>query len=427
MTFDLAPNIAQVLTKLLPQASKFYGAIALVKDYGVSLIKQLPADCEIKVLLGVDLPTPHKVFLDLAAIKNVTLKVYEETNINYHPKVYLIEVEKKWHAFVGSANFTQGGFESNIEMTAHFDDGKQIDFLLEWFNKLFTTSTVVDEVWLAAYDAYCKEREELDTKRRVLLKGFKGRRIKANPISGYNFQGQFFQFVHHDAFSGSKPWDRSKIIVKERIKAADRLYELHKTVFPLIKKKNWNIEPHYVEEHIISSTEHGEYTRDELDAIWLSYNRPEKEVKKLISLFGETQTPLYQMRLQVLLRVDNVAVHLTVGKDGGGWRERDQIAKMLHDESDVRVLTFHKLLKDLSNSFYIEIAKVPVQANSFKEKDDLRKHLAKDNIATYYFIIGTKYRPDDKRISSASIANTVMSDFEQLIPIYKFLTVPVPK
>jgi HKD family nuclease len=121
MTFDLVPRVAQTLTRVLPKATKFYGAVALMNDYGLSLIKQLSSGCKTKLVLGIDLPTPHKVFQELSDMPTVKFTVHQ-TNKAFHPKVYLLEVEKKWHAFVGSANFTQGGFETNIEMT-RIDNG----------------------------------------------------------------------------------------------------------------------------------------------------------------------------------------------------------------------------------------------------------------------------------------------------------------
>lgn len=154
-----------------------------------------------------------------------------------------------------------------------------------------------------------------------------------------------------------------------------------------------------------------EHTGAELRSVWLSYNRPRKEIKKLISIYGETQAPLYQMRLQLLVHLDDIGIHLTIGKDKGGWIERGEIASVARDATGAKLPKLRKLLNALPGGFYTSVADVKTPANSFEKLDDLKMHLYRDDVANHYFLIGTRYRPDDRKLAVVLISNTVMQDF----------------
>lgn len=416
-------KLGDFLRAQIEKADKFYIATALMKEYGLNLLKRAPENCEIRLLLGIDLPTPVSIFEYLLAQDKIKFKVFQEAKRTYHPKVYLIQINNEWQAYVGSANFTQGGFESNVEMTIPVTEKEDIDELLLWFDSVYKKGNNINDAWLVKYQNYFSKANEQKNKGRKLLDQFKNEiEAEKDPLSKFDFNGQFFQYEHHNAFSGRKPRERyDEEIINERLGVKRRLLDLHDLVWPNIKSKKWNIDHHYDSSHIVSSHTHSEGTSDELSALWLSYNRPKKEFKKL----DHDSTPLNQMRLQVLVRYLNVAIHLTVGKDGGGYYERMNIREKLRQHDEYFLPEFLRLLIQLPESYYIRIAGVKKNVHSFKDETELRAFLLTDNLGNHYFIIGRKYIPDAREISKVSIAATVMSDFDRLIPIYKLLTVPV--
>ncbi|MEP1778869.1 phospholipase D-like domain-containing protein [Reichenbachiella sp.] len=417
-------NLGDVLRHQLTKASKFYAATALMKEYGQEMLDKTSESCEVRLLLGIDLPTPLNVLEHLNNKPSIELRVFDDDGKTFHPKVYLLQIDDEWHAYVGSANFTKGGFESNVEMTLAAVDSELTEQLLTWFQNEFENGHVIDEKWLNKYKNYLTEVNELDKRKRQLLKDFKKSRQKTSendPLVKYDFTGQFFQYEHHNAFSGNKPRERNDSgVIDERLEVKRRLLDLHDLVWPEIKAKSWNLNYHYDSNHIVSSHFHSQGTGDELHALWLSYNRPKKEFQKL----DPNSTPLFQMRMQVLVRHLNVAIHLTVGKDGGGYFERKNIYDKLRRHDSSFLESFHGLLTNLPSSFYINVANDQRGVHSVK-KDELPDYLLKDDTDRYYFLFGKAYAPDDHNISEQNIVATVMQDFSKLMPIYELLKVPV--
>lgn len=415
-------SLGDILKHQLAKASKFYVATAMMNDYGLYFLQKAPKTCKTKLVVGIDLPTPVNVFEDLMKDTSLSLRVFQDEKKTFHPKVYLLQIDNQWQAFVGSANFTRGGFESNVEMTVASVDEEHISHLLDWFETVFNRGRKIDENWLSRYKEYLLASKELEDKQLSLLKHFKNSLINTEPLTNYDFAGQFFQHEHHNAFSGSKPRERNNpIVIQERMEVKKRLLDLHDALWPRLKTKKWNLDPHYDSSHIVSSHAHSQGTSDQLHALWLSYNRPGKEFKKL----DPESTPLLQMRIQVLVRHLNVAIHLTVGKNGGGYFERMNILERLKRRDQSFLQNLQRELKGLPGTFYIEVAEDERNVHSFEDDNSLRDYLLKDDIERFYFIIGTAYSPDDPRLSEVAIVNTVLNDFENLIPIYKLFTVPV--
>ncbi|MEP0938194.1 MAG: phospholipase D family protein [Ekhidna sp.] len=418
-------NLGTVLKRQVPNADKVYIASALMKEYGFNILESASGTAKVKLLLGIDLPTPPSAFEYLISHESIESRVFQDEKISYHPKVYLLEVDGAWQAFVGSANFTEGGCESNIEMTLATDDPEHTSQLLKWFEKVYDQGIEVDANWLEDYKKHWNSTKDADNQKRKSLKSFKRKFSKASTIdmlAKYNFNGQFFQYDHHNAFSGNKPRERKNPdVIEERMNVKRRLLDLHDLIWPIIQKTNWNLNHHYDSNHIVSSHAHSEGTADELHALWLSFNRPKREFQKLAA----NSTPLLQMRLQVLVRYTNVAVHLTVGKNGGGYFERMTIREKLRRRDDDFLPEFSSLLANLPEPYYLDINGENRNVHSFDSESDLRDFILKDDQENHYFIIGRMYQPDASEISKTTIARTVIDEFERLMPIYKLLTVPV--
>ncbi len=415
-------NLGDVLKHQVAKADKFYVATALMSSHGFEVLRKASGSCEVKLVVGIDLSTPVDVFEELLQM-DYDFRVFREENKVYHPKVYMLQIDDKWQAFIGSGNFTKGGLASNLEMTVGIADDEIIGQLLEWFDKVYEKGIVIDESWLKEYRDLMDQTITLNNERRKLLNDFKAKeQILSDPLTKYDFRNQFFKYEHHNAFSGDKPRERKDPeVIEERMGVKRRLLDLHDLIWPTIRKTNWNLNHHYDSSHIVSSHAHSEGTADELRALWLSYNRPKKEFQKLDS----ASTPLLQMRLQVLVRYTNVAIHLTIGKNGGGYYERMTIREKLRRRDDDFLSRFSALLTNLPESYYIDIAGVNRNVHSFEDESELRDFLLTDDQINHYFIIGRQYQPDSQEVGNESIVQTVIAEFERLMPIYNLLTVPV--
>ena len=80
----------------------------------------------------------------------------------FHPKVYLFHGEDQTKAWIGSANFTAGGFKLNEEAVFETDDTKSVT---EWFNSLWRGCGRLGE---GQIDRYEKEKDQNPLPRQSL-------------------------------------------------------------------------------------------------------------------------------------------------------------------------------------------------------------------------------------------------------------------
>ena len=62
------------------------------------------------------------------------LRLADDNTSLFHPKVYIFREPGKSVAWIGSANFTGGGFEKNEEAVFEAEDTKDADSIVEWFD-----------------------------------------------------------------------------------------------------------------------------------------------------------------------------------------------------------------------------------------------------------------------------------------------------
>ena len=413
--------------KILDSASEIYIASAIVSNNGLGLIlNNTNPNCLIYILIGIDLPTPDSVFQELLDLKkeNIKFKAFTKSGF-FHPKLYLIKSDKTY-AFIGSGNFTTGGLEKNIELFNLSENEKDYEQYHSWFTQYFKLGTEVTQDWIDDYRLnYIRRKEVLDLDRQ-LSKNFKNK-INRTPIdiTSMDFTNQFFKLNHYQAFDYPKPTQRTAIADKERYTVKEQLTLLHESLFREIERKNWDLHHHDMPNHVVSSHQHGEYTSDDLSALWLHYGRSQPELDQFKELYGEKQSSLYHMRLQVLVHDKNLAVWLRVGKRDGSWVDRTKFKENLTNPEYRQ--SFFNLLTSLPKEYFIEINGNLQYVNSFVSVDDLFQFVRKDDIKNFYFIIGKEYSPDSPEISILNITQTIINDFEILMPIYKMLKVEINK
>lgn len=422
-------NLGLVFEKQLKKAVKLYIATGMMNDYGIELLRQLPDSSEIKLQLGIDLPTPPSVFSHLLNQTKIDFRVFNKKNQKFHPKVYLMQTDDIWRAYIGSSNFTKGGLSSNMEMNIAVDDEAIIDDLRKWFNNVYKKGDKIDQKWLDGYQENWETIKENENCKKQMLDDFKEKYKKINsndPLLAYDFEGQFFQYEHYNAFSGNKPTRSIPEILKEREAVKHKLEDLNLLLKPLIKSKGWPLEEHYERRNIISQIKHGEYTKKQFRAAWLSYNQPKKEIYQLKKNFIVNQTPEFLMRFQVLINYNVIEIRVTVGKDeSGGWREREWIRELIDQQNTPKLSEFKSLIVNLPDGFHIHVGGKEVKTNSFKTLKKFIEFLMLDDIEKHYFSFGTRFAPDAVEVSKDHIVSTIMKNFTLLFPLYNFLKRPI--
>ncbi len=411
------------LINSLQSATEVYIASAIVSDSGLDfLLDNIPGDCNVRLIIGIDLPTPDSVFRRLLEIKNdrIKAKVFTKSGF-FHPKLYLVKGNTNV-VFIGSGNFTEGGLGRNIELFHKIGDNNLYQDYEIWFNQYYNLADIITEEWVIEYSKLYGERNDIEATDKRKVGDFKRRLSGNKPIvnlSTINFSNQFFKLIHYLAFEGDKPNQRTSNANNERYEVKEKLMELHDMIFPVIQKKGWDLHPHSMEQHIVSSYQHGEHTAESLDALWLHYGRSQFELDRFKEIYGENQTSLYHMRIQVVVHLNDIAVWLRVGKNNGSVVDREAFKREMKIQSYRD--RFFSLLSSLPNEFSIAIAGEWRGVKSFSNSADLYDFVRNDDIRNHYFIIGRQYAPDAIEISEDKIANTVINDFEKLLPLYNLI------
>jgi len=87
------------------------------------LLAQVRRGAELRLVIGIDLGGTSREVLEELLRWNCTTLVFHNplSRATFHPKVYLLETEASAILFIGSNNFTDGGFYTNYELATRYD------------------------------------------------------------------------------------------------------------------------------------------------------------------------------------------------------------------------------------------------------------------------------------------------------------------
>ena len=184
---NITTKLSANLKTAFETADEIWLAVALLNLKGFEFIfKTIRKDCKINFIGGIDLPTDQAALTNLLLLKTKhkhTLSAYILTNDVFHPKVYIISSNNQLKSFVGSANCTNGGLDSNIEMTVEIDNQETSKNLLEWFLIMQSNSQILTTDFIADYIPTYKNRLKRRKKDQAEIKHLKNieqKKLEAN-------------------------------------------------------------------------------------------------------------------------------------------------------------------------------------------------------------------------------------------------------
>lgn len=131
----ISTKLSDNLKTALKTADEIWLAVALLNLQGFDFIfKTIKKDCKINFIGGIDLPTDPAALTNLLLLKTKyrhTVSAHILTKDVFHPKVYITSSDNQLKSFVGSANCTNGGLHTNIEMTVEIEKQETSKQLLE--------------------------------------------------------------------------------------------------------------------------------------------------------------------------------------------------------------------------------------------------------------------------------------------------------
>ncbi|MCH9757625.1 MAG: phospholipase D family protein [Proteobacteria bacterium] len=197
--------VGDVIKQELQNADSVQIAVAFLKYSGVKAIEKSLEQClnndgTFEMIVGLDFqttdPTSIGYFINLKKqYPKVTFYCFgdnneNETNIVFHPKIYLFENAQVKTGIVGSSNLTRGGLYSNLEVNTIF---KEIDSLYypqlqAIYNSIKNVDSVFmpDEEYLTMYSEVYQEfsKGADNAKNKGLQEAIKKAREKEKTLPG---------------------------------------------------------------------------------------------------------------------------------------------------------------------------------------------------------------------------------------------------
>jgi PLD-like domain len=379
------------------------------------IISRISKNCTCRVLTGLDLPTSPKVlwkaFEELP--ERMQFKIF--TSNFFHPKVYIFQLpDNKKVAFLGSGNFTMGGFKNNEELFYKLINPVEIETLTNWFDDYFQKSIFLTEDIIKEYEQIYPSMKDREENTRREKKQFTDQITGAFNWDNIDFTNQYFKKEDYLAFENSKASFNTPEIRAERTKVQNKMLDLHEELKAKFCKPN-GLHEHYDSNHIISSLEPINHHENKVRSMWLAYGRNERQLRQYS---GEARHMDF-IRMQIIVQQQEFGIWLMPGKQNGGSEDREYFREqMMKLEYRNR---FYKLLTGLGQPYWILVAQDFKDVSSFANADQLWEFTKKDNWIHYYFTIGRDYGPEDYAISENNIINTITSEFSKLLPLYIFM------
>lgn len=146
-------NIGSLIKEYICHSEHIDIAVALASQTATDLLENMRKGCQLRFVVGIDLPTPLEVLKNLMKKYGNNVRIYNSEM--FHPKVYLftlLDGTKK--AILGSGNFTSGGLYENIEASVLIENVDIIIELENWFHAIYISSQPITEEFLINYKEY---------------------------------------------------------------------------------------------------------------------------------------------------------------------------------------------------------------------------------------------------------------------------------
>jgi PLD-like domain len=378
-------------------------------------LRGIAPQAEISILIGIQMPTPPEILerlLEETTSGRIRSRIY--VGNYFHPKVYCFKMNEGWTAFVGSGNFTNGGWHENEELFVKITDPGICQNLRDQHLAWMAAARPIDPPLIEKYkNAFARSTPRRNEERKSLRQLIDDVTNTFN-IDNVDFTGQFFTREDHMTFAAGKTQLDTIEVLAERNAVRNKLIRLNEQL-ERVMPSAWDIHPHYIAEHIAAHIQTNFHHEENVRALWVAYGRDWNALKA----YGEEATPLNYMRMQVIIGFDYIGVWLMPGKSGGGAIDRENLRERMANQAYRE--QFFSALRALGEDYWIEIAATERGILSFKDADELYEFVRLDNWRYYYFTIGRNYLPGYEGMKTDRILGTVLRDFKQMLPLYNLI------
>jgi hypothetical protein len=218
----------------------------------------------------------------------------------------------------------------------------------------------------------------------------------------------------------------------ERERVRNKLALLHKQIYPEIRRRKWDLHPHWMPQWLISASRISPATA-RIDFMTLRYSKPETTIKlmkkELIEDFGH-----FYANAMIAARIDKegFAVELYISEKA--WVDGQNLKNRLQNGAEQRG-HFRSLLAELGGEHTFRLAQfvrgderpigyqeiVRAKASRLVNVGMLNSTMEKYKPGGHELRLGIDYTPGDKRLSTERIGDEILTRISQLYPVYAFL------
>ena len=241
---------------------------------------------------------------------------------------------------------------------------------------------------------------------------------------------QFFTAADYAVFENGLAGNAEYDGERERIR--NKLALLHKQIYPEIRRRKWDLHPHWMTQWLISASRISPATA-RIDFMTLRYSKPETTIKlmkkELIEDFGH-----FYANAMIAARIDKdgFAVELYVSEKA--WVDGQNLKNRLQDGVEQRG-HFRSLLAELGGEYVFRLSQfvrgderpigyqeiVHAKASRLVNVGMLNSTIEKYKPGGHELRLGIDYKRDDERLSVDNIGDEVLARIAQLYPVYSFL------
>lgn len=219
----------------------------------------------------------------------------------------------------------------------------------------------------------------------------------------------------------------------ERERIRGKLAALHRLVYPEIRKRRWDLHPHWMPQWLVSAWRISPATA-RIDFMTLRYSKPETTIKlmkkELIDDFGH-----FYANAMLAARIDRggFAIELYISEkawvDGQnlknrlqlGTAERGQFRSILAELGGEHSFCLSQFVRGEGRPIgYQDVLRA--KASRLVNVGVLTSTMEKYKPGGHELRLGIHYAPDDRRLTRENIAAEILARFEQLYPVYAFLS-----
>ncbi len=219
----------------------------------------------------------------------------------------------------------------------------------------------------------------------------------------------------------------------ERERVRDKLALLHKQIYPEIRRRKWDLHPHWMSQWLISASRISPATQ-RIDFMTLRYSKAETTIKLMKKQFIEDFGSFYANAM-VDARIDREGFAIELFVSEKAWVDGQNLKSRLFDGAGQRG-ELRSMLADLGGEYTLRLSQfvrseeerwgyrqvVSAKASRLVNVGMLNSTMDKYTPGRHGLRLGINYEPDDPRLVSENIVDEILIRFEQLHPIYAFLS-----